>query len=128
MPSNDPPQPTAGPGEPRDPDDPVRRLEQRLDRASATAERLIAEAAGRKPPPAGWVSPRNGEERRTHDLELLSQLISSLRELVPSELERRLADALHELLLALRAVLDYYIERLERGTPPPAEVEDIPIS
>jgi hypothetical protein len=126
MPNDDPQRPTAGPG---DPHDAVRRLEERLDQASARAERLIAEArAARKPPPAGWESPRNGEERRSDDLELLSQLISSLRELVPSELERRLTEALHELLLALRAVLDYYIERLERGTPPPAEVEDIPIA
>jgi hypothetical protein len=39
------------------------------------------------------------------------------------------AQALRELLIALRAVLDYSIDRLEPGTPPPsAPVEDIPIS
>ncbi len=59
---------------------------------------------------------------------MLSQLLSSLRDVVPPELERRLADALHELLLALRAVLDYYIERVERRSPPSTEVEDIPIA
>jgi hypothetical protein len=98
---------------------------------------LIAEAAtGRKPPPAGWEAPRTGGRAadgegaggERADVELLSQLMHSLRELVPPELERRLANALHELLVALRAVLDHYIERLERGSPPPAEVEDIPIT
>jgi hypothetical protein len=123
MPSNDPQPPSD-----QLHDDPVRRLEERLDRASASAERLIAEAtAPRKPPAAGYEAPSNGEDHRG-DLELLSQLISSLREVVPPELERRLADALHEVLLALRALLDYYIERIERTSVPPAEVEDIPIA
>jgi hypothetical protein len=130
MPNDQPPPPTAGPDEPPGADDPIRRLEQRLDRASATAERLIAEAAaGRKPPPAGWQAPpRDGESSSDRELELLTQLIHSLRELVPPELERRLAEALHELLLALRAVIDYYIERLERPSATPTEVEDIPIA
>lgn len=114
--------------EPLEPEEAVRRLEQRLDRASATAERLIAEAAARKPPPAGWQAPHNGEQRADSELELLAQLIQSVRELVPTELERRLADALRELLLALRALLDLYIERLERRDAPPVEVEDIPIT
>jgi hypothetical protein len=43
------------------------------------------------------------------------QVVHSLRELVPPELLRRLAEALHELLLALRAVIDWYLERVEGG-------------
>ncbi len=35
---------------------------------------------------------------------------------------------LRELLLALRAVIDYSIERLERAPAPARDVEDIPIS
>jgi hypothetical protein len=128
MPSNDPPSPTAGPDEPADA---VRRLQQRLYQASANAERLIAEATtARKPPPAGWQSPSNGGDRPPlgGDLELLTQLLQSLRELVPPELERRLAEALRELLMALRALIDFYLERLERRGPEPTEVEDIPIA
>src|SRR5438270_11938801 len=127
MPSNDPSSPTAGPG---DPADAVRRRQQRLDQASANAERLIAEAtAGRKPPPAGWQAPDDDGERSPlgGDLELLTRLLQSLRDLVPPELERRLAEALRELLLALRALIDFYLERLSRSGPEPTEVEDIPI-
>lgn len=127
MPSNDPSSPTAGSG---DPADAVRRLQERLDQASAKAERLISEAAAaRKPPPAGWQPPNSDGERPPAggDLELLTQLLQSLRDLVPPELERRLADALRELLLALRALIDFYLERLGRRGPEPTEVEDIPI-
>ena len=47
-------------GASRSGDDVLSRLEQRLDRASEAAERLISEAAAaavRKPPPAGWQQP-----------------------------------------------------------------------
>jgi hypothetical protein len=127
MPSNDPSRPTAGSG---DPADAVRRLQERLDQASAKAERLISEAAeARKPPPAGWQTPNSDSERPPlgGDLELLTQLLQSLRDLVPPELERRLAEALRELLLALRALIDFYLERLGKRGPEPTEVEDIPI-
>jgi hypothetical protein len=128
MPSNDPSSPTAGPG---DPADAVRRLQERLDQASARAERLISEATtARKPPPAGWQSPNNDSERPplSGDLELLTQLLQSLRDLVPPELERRLAEALRELLMAMRALIDYYLERIERRAPEQTEAEDIPIA
>jgi hypothetical protein len=127
MPSNDPTSPTAGPG---DPADAVRRLQERLDQASANAERLISEAtAARKPPPAGWQAPDADSERPPlgGDLELLTQLLQSLRDLVPPELERRMAEALRELLMALRALIDFYLERLNRHGSEPTEVEDIPI-
>jgi hypothetical protein len=127
MPSNDPTSPTAGSG---DPADAIRRLQQRLDQASADAERLISEAtAARKPPPAGWQAPGADSERPPlgGDLELLTQLLQSVRDLVPPELERRLAEALRELLLAVRALIDFYLERLGKRDPEPTEVEDIPI-
>jgi hypothetical protein len=145
MAPNDPPPP----GAPKDPnggggsesseEETLRRLQERLDRASGAAERLIAEAATesaaraagafRRPPPAGWQAPR-GEEADGHggDLDLLVQLLESLRDLIPSELQQRLADAVRELLLAVRALINWYLERLERHREEPAEVQDIPIS
>jgi len=61
------------------------------------------------------------------DLGQLAALIESLRGVVPPELMRQLADALRQLLLALRAVLDWYIARLEADQTPPDEVQDIPV-
>jgi hypothetical protein len=124
--------------EPNGADDLLRRLEERLDRASDAAERLLAEAAesagtrlGGKPPPAGWQAPTDSEDHENGaaagDLELLVQVVQSLRELIPPELERRLAEALREVLLAMRALIDWYLERVERRRTEPAEVQDIPI-
>jgi hypothetical protein len=41
---------------------------------------------------------------------------------------QRIAAALRELLLALRALIDWYLERVDRRRAEPAEVEEIPIS
>lgn len=115
-----------------EPRDALRRLEQRLSSASDAAERLIAEAAriGQpgKPPPAGWQAPP--EEQRTGDsLEVLIQAFQAVRELIPPDVLERLAAALKELLLAIRALIDSYLERIERRrASEPAEVEEIPIA
>jgi hypothetical protein len=118
------------------PDDALRRLEQRLDRASDAAERLIGEAtaaAKSRLPPAGWQVPgtgsgsESGSESRS-DLEAISQMIQAVRDLIPPELERRLLSALRELLLAVRAIIDWYLERSEHRRPESGEIQDIPIS
>jgi hypothetical protein len=118
--------------------DALRRLEQRLDRASEAAERLISEAAqsaasaAGRVPPAGWQIPRTesdpaGEPGGGGETELLVHVVQSLRDLIPPELQRRLAEAIRELLIAVRALIDWYLERIERNRTEPAEVEDIPI-
>jgi hypothetical protein len=150
------------------------RLEERLDRASETAERLLAQAAQRatrKVPPAGWqqAAPpgeqgsaggghgpsgggrgpggghgpgdgghRSGGSGGDHDdagsdsllggeVDLLLGLLGSFRDRIPAELHQRLADALREVLLAIRALIDWYLERSERRRTQPTEVQDIPI-
>jgi len=118
-----------------EPREALRRLEQRLSQASDAAERLIAEAARstqrNRPPPAGWQAPgADGEQsgqRPGGELEALVQAISGLRELIPPEVLERIAAALREVLLALRALIDFYLERLERRRSEPTEVQDIPI-
>jgi hypothetical protein len=110
--------------------DTLRRLERRLDEASQNAERLIDEAASRvagKPPPAGWQDPGAGAADRSGDLELLIGVVQSLRDLIPPELQQRLAAALREVLLAVRALIDWYLERAEQRRAAPVEVQDIPI-
>jgi hypothetical protein len=115
---------------------PLSRLEKRLDRASEAAERLISEAAGaalRRPPPAGWQSPPPDPDESgaplfgASEVDLLLEAIRSLRDRIPPDLQRRLGEALRELLLALRALIDWYLERSERERREPTEVQDIPI-
>jgi hypothetical protein len=169
MERNDPPNPHRPDAQSAEPLDALRRLEQRLDRASDAAERLIAEAAARaagagaradahsdgrpdghsdahsdghsdarpdgrsdgadgasdRPPPAGWHSPDAADRSET---ELLTQVLGALRDLIPPELQRRLAEALRELLLAVRALIDWYLERAERRRAEPTVVQDIPIT
>jgi muconolactone delta-isomerase len=97
------------------------------------AERLVREAeraaraASSSVPPRGWSVPGDQRSAPVFDLGQLTALIESLRGVVPPELMRQLADALRELLLALRAVLDWYIARLEPSQPPSADVQDIPV-
>jgi hypothetical protein len=109
--------------------DALRKLEDRLSEASERAERLIEEAQ-QTPPPAGWQTPADGRPATslTSELDALIGAMRSLRDLVPPEVVHRLAEALKEVLLALRGLIDYYIERLERRQAEPPEVTDIPIS
>jgi hypothetical protein len=114
-----------------EPRDSLRRLEERLSSASSAAERLIAEAARTgdrgKPPPAGWQAPASEDRRDGSELETLLAAFGALRELIPPDVLERLMTAFKELLLALRALIDSYLERLERRRTEPTEVEDIPI-
>jgi hypothetical protein len=102
--------------------------------AYAEAERLIREAqraaeqaARASVPPRGWSVPGEEPQSPAFDLGQMTALIESLRGVVPPELAQQLAEALRQLLLALRAVLDWYIARLEGGEPPERDVQDIPV-
>lgn len=116
--------------------DPLRHLTERLERASQEARRLAVEAAEAAlrgapiPPASGWAAPGGDEELRSaaRQIDGLVAALSSLRDLVPPELQRTLAEALRELLVAIRGLLDWYIERLDTERPASGEVEDIPIS
>jgi len=116
--------------------DPLDGLADQLRSAAESARRRVAEAAqaaGAAAPAAGWQLPRDeaetaGAQRARSDLDALALLIAGLRDLVPEDLRRRLAEALRELLLALRALIDAYLERVERRRGEPAAVEDIPIA
>jgi hypothetical protein len=79
-----------------------------------------------KPPPAGWQIPED-PRAAIPDIDPFVVLIQAVRELIPPELQRRLVAALRELLLALRALIDWYLERIERKREQSVEVEDIPI-
>jgi hypothetical protein len=111
---------------PEDPLDAVRAAERLVREATERAERLAGDV-----PPRGYEEPRQGEAGPPPfpDLSALTGLVELARSSLPPDLQRQLQQALRELLIALRAVLDYSIDRLEPGqAPPSAAVEDIPIS
>jgi hypothetical protein len=115
-------------------DDPLAAMRSQVDEAYAAADRLVreAEAAARERtgdvPPAGYEGERTSGERSAFgDLQALAGLLDVARTSVPPELARQLAEAARELLLALRALIDWWIARLEREPEQPVEVQDIPI-
>ena len=117
--------------------DALGRLEERLDRASEAAERLLADAAEHvtgRPPPAGWqqqAPPEDGAGGSASglgaDADLLLAVVAALRDRIPPDLQQRLAEAVREVLLAVRALIDWYLERSERRRPEPSDIQDIPI-
>jgi hypothetical protein len=137
------------------PEEALRRLEQRLDRASEAAERLMAQAAAEAvragesvraaseaargagettpagdpltPPPAGWQAADDDARESTSELDPLVALAQAMRDLIPPDLQRRLVAAVREVLLALRALIDWYLERFESRREQGVDVQDIPI-
>ena len=108
------------------------------DRAAyEAAEKLVREAqqraeaaanqAASQAPPNGWSTGAPPPSNAFPDLSSLIAMVDGLRGHVPPDLARQLSNALRELLIAIRAVLDYTIERLDGPPPAEREVEDIPI-
>ena len=109
-----------------DPDQ-IRAQYEEAERLVREAQRAAEEAAAGAVPPRGWRVPGEESAGSFPDLGQLAALVESLRGVVPPELARQLADALRELLIAIRAVLDWYITRLEPSEPADSDVEDIPV-
>lgn len=121
--------------------DPLTALRDRLDRTEAAARELgrAASAARRGAaapsgtPGAGWQTPGGEEEgaaagRESELTTALVGLLDAVRTAIPDELAERLATVLRELLLAVRAVVDFALERMEARRRAPVEVQDIPIA
>ena len=116
--------------------DPLYELSQRVRVAQQAAERILSEASeaagqaatGQRPPPRGYAGADGGQARRSAEAQALLALLDLGRALVPAELPQALADLVRELLLAVRALIDWYLERLDERRRASVEVEDIPIS
>jgi len=109
--------------------DPLQQQYAEAERLMREAEQAARAASERSVPPRGWSVPGSDGPAAVppFDLGQIAALIESLRGVVPSELTRQLADALRDLLIAIRAVLDWYIARLEPPEPPSSDVQDIPV-
>ncbi len=72
----------------------------------------------------GSPPPRGGPG--VPDMSILFALIEAIRRMVPGDLEGQFNNLLREVLKTLRAMIDWYLERLDSPERQP-EVEDIPI-
>jgi signal transduction histidine kinase len=93
------------------PPDPLTELRERVQAAQEAAERLAGEA----------------RHETRDELEALVGLLRTLRELVPAELQQQLTETIRQVLLLVRALIDFWVDRLEAPRPEAVEVEDIPI-
>ncbi len=115
----------------RTPPEALDALRERLRATQEAAQRLADEATGSASsgvPRAGWDVPGRADDANA-ELEALVRMLALLRDVVPPELRAQLAELVRQLLVFVRAVLDWWIERMEpgpRGDEP--RVEDIPIS
>lgn len=75
----------------------------------------------RQPPPSS-----NGVPPPPPDLSALIAVLEALRRAIPAELQEQFTSLQRELLLTLRALIDWYLERLDKPELAP-QVEDIPI-
>lgn len=118
--------------------DALETMRLHVDAAHATAERLVREAEiaaraqVRDVPPQGWAAATEPEPpgSTVEALKAITGLLEVVRGAVPPELAHQFAGALRELLVAVRALIDFYLDRLDRPPgrdPRPVEVEDIPI-
>jgi hypothetical protein len=69
---------------------------------------------------------RSRGERAIPDFGPLIAIVEALRRAIPTELQEQFNALQRELLLTLRALIDWYLERLDRPELEP-QVEDIPI-
>lgn len=113
---------------PNDPDDPLDELRDRLRETQEAAARIASSI-----PRQGWATPQQGREA-ADEVEAIAQVLRTLRDLVPPELVEQVREVLRQVLLLLRALIDWWVERLElpegaAGTAGAgaAPLEDIPI-
>jgi hypothetical protein len=97
------------------PPDPLSDLRERVHAAQAAAERLAGDARD-------WPRREAADE-----LDALVALLRTLRELVPPELQQQVTEVIRQVLLLVRAVIDYWVDRLDTPRGTAVRVEDIPI-
>jgi hypothetical protein len=90
--------------------DPLHDLRAQVRATQEAAERLMGESV----PPRGWSAPESPETAPfAEELQALASLVQTLRELLPQELREQCSDLLRQLLLVARALIDWWVSRLE---------------
>jgi hypothetical protein len=100
-------------------EDPLDALRERIRATQEAAERLASEQHA------------PGDEDTAREAQALVALLQTLRDMVPPELWQQIRELIRQLLLLIRAIIDWWVDRIEshppgpRGGAPP--VEDIEI-
>jgi hypothetical protein len=130
--------------------DPLADLRSRLEETRLAAEQLAGEvsearareAAGEDSPSgmgagngeAAGGNPRSGiggdgeREALRNDVAAMAQVVQSLVDLVPEDLREQVYEIMRQILLLLRALIDWLVERLPHGRGADLVVEDIPVA
>ena len=120
------------------PTDPLEELRERIRATQDATERLATEAPAAKARAEGRP-PRRGDAGRTSqtadEIRALANLLETLRALVPPELQQQVTEVIRQVLMLLRALIDWWVDRLDTGDgsgkPPRGEepaVQDIPVA
>jgi hypothetical protein len=101
------------------PPDPLAELRERVRATQEAAERLTGDARQA----AEWSRDQTRDE-----LDALVALLRALADLVPPELQQQVAEVTRNVLLLVRAIIDYWVARLEPAPPArEVDVQDIPV-
>src|SRR3954453_7611167 len=101
-------------------EDPLDALRERIRATQEAAEKLANEPRG------------EGDEQTAREAQGLVPLLATLRDMVPPELWQQIRELIRQLLLLIRAIIDWWVDRIEPGPSRPrgaaTPVEDIEIS
>ena len=109
--------------------DPLDDLRAQVRATQEAAERLM----GGGVPPRGWDVPRTDPGGFSDEVQALAGLLSALRDIVPPDLRDQISDLVRQLLLVLRALIDWLVARIEQEVDTTRAgsartAEDIPIA
>lgn len=113
--------------------DPLADLRERLEATRQAAQKLAGEAAGAasadargEEPPAGWRTQAERDETRD-DAAAFLDLLATLSRIIPQELRAQLAEVVRQVLLLVRALIDWVVGQLPQAHGLDPIVRDIPV-
>jgi hypothetical protein len=106
----------------------IEQLREKIRATAAAADRLADEAFNGADGPGR----ARAADDATQEAQALVALVQLLRDLLPEELRQQVMDLVRQVLLLVRAVIDWYLQRLEAPAAGPGAsrapaVEDIPL-
>jgi hypothetical protein len=114
---------------PPEPEDPYEALRARIKATQDAVDRLASEAHEARRDEGPGPGPRSDEAHE--EIRALVALVELLRDVLPPDLRAQLAELIRQLLILLRAILDWWIARIDpraddAGEPP--VMEDIEVT